>query len=166
MRKDYFATLGVKPTASEKEIRSAYKKLAKKYHPDVNPNNKQAEERFKEISEAYEVLTDPDKRRAWESGGSSFDPFAGRGSSRRGARGRADANAGFEEGDFSSILNDLFSGMGGFDPGRRARGDAPRRGDDLQYGATITLQEALSGTTLKIPLAHTVTCETCGGQGV
>jgi molecular chaperone DnaJ len=170
MKKDYYAILGVKPSASEKELRSAYKKLARKYHPDVNPNNKQAEEKFKEINEAYEVLSDPAKRQAWEQAGSDFDPFMGRGAGRRGARGGGGFETSFEGGDFSSILNDLFAGMGGgfgeAAGARGARATAARRGADLEYEATVSFEQALAGTTLRIALAHTVACATCGGQGM
>src|SRR5688572_12428314 len=160
MKKDYFAILGVKPTATEKEIRSAYKKLARKFHPDVNPNDKKAEEKFKEVSEAYEVLTDPDKRRAWQQQGEAYDFFAGgRPGGRPGGRSAPGFDTSFDAADFGSILNDLFSGgFGG--------GAAHQRGNDLQYETTIPFEEALRGTTLSIPLARTVTCETCGGQGV
>jgi molecular chaperone DnaJ len=165
MKKDYHAILGVKPSATEKEIRSAYKKLARKHHPDVNPGNKQAEEKFKEITEAYEVLTDPAKRQAWERGGADFDPFSGRAGGRGGRAGRPGAD--FEGADFSSILNDLFSGMGGFGQAAGGRGAAAPagRGADLEYETTVTFEQALKGSTLRIPLAHTVACGTCGGQG-
>jgi molecular chaperone DnaJ len=161
MKKDYYAILGVKPSATEKEIRSAYKKLARKHHPDVNPGNKQAEEKFKEITEAYEVLTDPDRRRAWERGGEGFDPFGGRRPG--GAAGTAD----FDAADFGSILNDLFSGTGGFGGGAAAgrRRAAPRAGADLLFETTLMFEQALAGTTLRIPLARTATCERCGGEG-
>ncbi|HKY30983.1 MAG TPA: J domain-containing protein [Candidatus Polarisedimenticolia bacterium] len=173
MKKDYFAILGVKPSASDKEIRSAYKRLAKKHHPDVNPNDKAAEEKFKEISEAYEVLTDPDKRRRWESGGEDFSDFFRRRGARRRGGGPSpeDIFSGQEFGgaDFGSILNDLFEGMGGGGfggaAGRSARGPRPSRGSDLQAEAAIGFEEAMRGTTLRIPLAHTVTCSACGGMG-
>src|SRR5262245_84938 len=168
MKKDYYAILGVKSSATEKEIRSAYKKLARKYHPDVNPNNKQAEEKFKEITEAYEVLADPEKRRTWQQQGEAYD-FSGRRPSggRPGGRPAPGYDQGFDAADFGSILNDLFTG-GGFGgmEGAPGRGAVPQRGADLQYETTLPFEQALKGTTLAIPLAHTVTCETCGGQGV
>ena len=167
MKKDYFAILGVKPTATEKEIRSAYKKLARKYHPDVNPNNKQAEDKFKEVSEAYEVLTDPEKRRTWQQQGEAYDFFAGRRQGGRpGGRSAPGFDQAFDAADFSSILNDLFTGGFGGAEGVRGGAAVPQRGADLQYEATLPFEQALKGTTLSIPLAHTVTCETCGGQGV
>ncbi len=171
MKKDYWAILGLKPGASEKEIRSAYRKLARKHHPDVNPNNKQAEERFKEIGEAHEVLTDPKKRQAWEMGGPEFD-FFGQGGPRPGGgrtyrwdSGGPTGAGGFStEGDFGSILNDLFSGMGR-SGARGGAGPFEMRGSDLQYEAEISFEEAVNGTTLRIPLARTVTCDVCGGTG-
>ena len=173
MKKDYWAILGLKPGASEKEIRSAYRRLARKYHPDVNPNNKQAEEKFKEIGEAHEVLTDPKKRQVWEMGGPEFD-FFGAGGGPGGARthtyrwdeGGPAGAGGFnvEGGDFGSILNDLFAGMG---RGGAARGGSSfdSRGSDLQFETEIGFDEAVNGTTLRIPLARTVTCDQCGGSG-
>ncbi|HZI93622.1 MAG TPA: J domain-containing protein [Patescibacteria group bacterium] len=165
MKKDYFAILGLKPGASEKEIRSAYKKLAKKYHPDVNPNKKQGDEKFKEISEAYEVLTDPEKRRKWESGDTDFESFfrESRGSAGRGApRGGASSTFRFEDSaDLGSIFGDLFSGAG---MGREAS-YGPAQGADLQFQASITFEDAVKGTTLRIPLARTVSCDSCRGEG-
>ena len=175
MKKDYFAILGLKPSASDKEIRSAYKKLAKKYHPDVNPNNKQAEEKFKEISEAYDVLTDAEKRRRWESGDFDFEAFAreaARERARGGGAGGADpfSTFRFEGGDLGSILGDLFGGMGGAggmggrQTGRRGRG-MRAQGTDLQFQTRLTFEQAIHGTTLTIPLARMASCPTCSGEG-
>ena len=171
MKKDYFAILGLKPSASEKEIRSAYKRLAKKHHPDVNPGNKKAEEKFKEINEAYEVLSDPEKRRKWEAGDIDFESMFRDGAAGRRAGG-GQGGGGFEtfqfgEGaDLGGIFGEIFGAMGG---ARGAPGAAGVRfrtgGADLQTEVTITFEEAARGTTLRIPLAHTVTCETCGGTG-
>src|SRR5262245_49709541 len=164
MKKDYFAILGLKPSATDKEIRSAYKKLAKKYHPDVNPNNKQAEEKFKEISEAHDVLTDPEKRRKWELGESDFEDFLRQ--ARKGRRRDAGADQGFsgfrfeDAGDLGSILGDLFGGMG--EAGARRR---TSRGADLQYETTLTFDQAIHGTTLRIPLARMGVCPECQGSG-
>jgi len=164
MKKDYFAILGLKPSATDKEIRSAYKKLAKKYHPDLNPNNKQAEEKFKEISEANDVLTDPEKRRMWELGESDFESFARQARKGRRKGGAPDQDfSGFrfeEAGDLGSILGDLFGGMGG--AGARGRRG---RGADLQTETTLTFDQAIHGTTLRIPLARMGVCPTCHGAG-
>ena len=166
MKKDYFAILGVKPSASEKEIRSAYKRLAKKHHPDVNPGNKKAEEKFKEISEAYDVLTDPEKKRKWEAGDADFESLfrgaGGRSGQRGGGAGRSTRIDIDGMGDLGGIFGELFGGTGTA-RGRRARG--PSAGADLQYPATISFLEAVSGTTLRIPLARTVVCQTCQGEG-
>ena len=173
MKKDYFAILGVKPSASQKEIKSAYKRLAKKYHPDLNPDNKRAEEKFKEISEAHNVLTDPEKRRRWEAGDVDFESVFGsggrgghgrRGGGARGASGAADPFSVFEfssTGDLGGIFGDLF-GARGAGASARPRG----AGADLQYEATLTFEEAVRGTTVGISLTRAVTCEVCGGLGL
>ena len=151
MKKDYYAVLGVKPSASEKEIRSAYKKLAKKYHPDVNPGNKRAEERFKEISEAYDVLSDPEKKRRWESGTEEWgagaeNPVTGFGGTGGGFKGA---------GDFGSILEDLMAGMGGGAFGGAQSGRAGvQPGLDLLHEATIGFEDAARGTELVVGLAR------------
>lgn len=154
MKKDYFAILGLSPSASEKEIRSAYKRLARKHHPDMNPGNKQAEEKFKEISEAYAVLSDPGKRRKWERGETlDFESiFGGAG---RGGPGDPFVGFGFEK-----IFEDLLGG-----PRGRARASSPERGADLQYEASLGFEEAIRGTSLEIPLARTVACVACSGRG-
>ncbi|HET9480165.1 MAG TPA: J domain-containing protein [Candidatus Polarisedimenticolia bacterium] len=174
MKKDYFAILGLKPSATDKEIRSAFKKLARKYHPDLNPGDKKSEDKFKDISEAHDVLTDPEKRRKWESAGADFDfssffhgGAGGAGGGRsRGASGRrgADPFAGAE--GFGSIFEDLLRGMGGAHGATRGgqAGEASR-GEDLQYEATVSFEDAVRGATIRIPLARSVACDTCGGRG-
>src|SRR5215475_11982545 len=164
-KKDYFGILGLKPGATDKEIRSAYKRLAKKHHPDVNPGDKQAEDRFKEISEAYDVLTDPDKRRKWESEDVDFDSFYRNARGAGGGRGAGpDPFSSFRSGgastDFGSIFDELLGGAGA-----QGGGWQPSPGDDLQYEASISFEEAVKGTTMGIPLAHTVRCPTCHGEG-
>jgi molecular chaperone DnaJ len=170
MSRDYYDVLGLKPGASESEIRSAYKKLARRYHPDVNPGSKSAEESFKEVSEAYQVLSDPQKRR-------QYDAMRGMGGSARGfeygpgARGSTRGPGGAYGFDFRSV--DL--GSGGFEDlggifsdlfGRAApAGSAPRRGTDLEYEASVDFDEAARGTTIKVPLARRVTCPACNGAG-
>lgn len=168
MTRDYYDVLGVKPGATVAEIRSAYKKLAKKHHPDMNPGNKSAEETFKEVSEAYQVLSDPEKRRQYDAirsmtghgRGRGFGTGAGAG----GAAGRGPV--GFEGFDFGSVdlenLGGIFSDLFG----RGAPGVAsPRRGLDLEYEASVDFDEAVHGTTIKVPLARNVTCSACGGAG-
>lgn len=154
MKKDYFAILGLKPGASDEQIRSAYKRLAKKYHPDFNPGDKRAEEKFKELSQAYAVLSDPEKRRQWERGDVDFESFFQSGG---GPGGPGDIFGSFGFGDMADIFGDLFSGQRG---GFRAS-----RGADLQYEAAIDFEGAVRGTVLRVPLARTVACESCGGTG-
>ncbi len=143
--KDYYAILGVDRNASFDEIKKAYRKLALKYHPDRNPSP-EAEEKFKEISEAYAVLSDPDKRRRYDSGG-----FEG-------------VDLDFEDifGGFGSIFDVFFGG------GRRERRDrySPRRGNDLQYTLKITLEESFKGTVKEIEIEKYDNCEHCGGKGL
>jgi molecular chaperone DnaJ len=172
MTRDYYDVLGVKSSASDAEIRAAYKRLARKHHPDMNSGSKSAEESFKDISEAYQVLGDPQKRRQYDAlramGGSSrgfgygpggpSGPHAGRGASGGFGPGGVDFSSfGFE--DLGGIFSDLF--------GRGSPGSAgPRRGIDLEYEASIDFDEAVRGTTITIPLARNVTCPTCEGTGV
>jgi len=147
---DYYETLGVSRDATLEEIKRAYRRLARQYHPDVNPGDKQAEEKFKAINEAYEVLSDPEKRRA-------YDLFG-----RAGVRGgTAEPDFGF--GDFGNIgdLFDLFFGTGG------ARTETPRaqRGNDLRVDVEITLEEVASGAPKTIQYARFQTCTRCEGSG-
>src|SRR5262245_56759394 len=130
-QKDYWAILGLKQSATEKEIRSAYKRLAKKHHPDVNPGDKQAEERFKEISEAYEVLSDPKKRRQWERGEIDIDNFF-RQRARTGDAGDV-FSFGFGSG-VQEILNELFGGARRAGAGRGSGGgEWASQGADLEF---------------------------------
>lgn len=165
MTRDYYAVLGVEPGASEKDIRSAYKRLARKYHPDANKGSKSSEESFKAISEAYHVLGDPERRRQYDAmramGESAGGGFPGAG----GAGGQGWPFGGFEfrtgeagHPDLGSIFSDLFGRAGPAAAG-------PRRGQDLEYEASIEFEEAIRGTTITIPLASLVTCTTCGGSG-
>lgn len=164
MSRDYYEVLGLKPGATEAEIRSAYKRLARRYHPDVNPGDRSAEETFKEITEAHQVLTDPQKRRQYDAlrtmGGASRRPGASHAAGADpfgagfGARGVDFSAAGFE--DFGTIFSDLF--------GRSAQG-RPNRGQDLEYEASIEFEEAVHGTTLTVPLARNAACPACGGSG-
>jgi molecular chaperone DnaJ len=147
--RDYYEVLGVPRNASEQEIKSAYRKLALKHHPDRNPGDKQAEERFKEAAEAYGVLGDPEKRRRYDAYGHA------------GVAGAA--GAGFDPtifADFSDILGDFF-GFG--DLFGRRRG--PRRGSDLRYNLDISFEDAAFGTETQIRIPRTETCGTCSGSG-
>jgi molecular chaperone DnaJ len=128
-RKDYYKSLGVAKTASDKEIKDAYRKLARKYHPDVNPGNKEAEEKFKELSEAYEILSNAEKRKDYDSGGMAGGPGPGFGFEGFGRPGQGSRVEYGDLGDLGSIF-DLFGGLGGAGAGA-GRQRAPRKGSDL-----------------------------------
>ena len=155
-KKDYYEVLGVKRDASEDELKKAYRKLAMKWHPDRNPDNPKAEEHFKEAKEAYEILTDAQKRAAYDQfGHAGVDPSAG---------GAAGAGAGFGGfGDaFGDIFGDMFGGAGG--GGGRGRSTV-YRGADLRYNLEISLEEAARGTETRIRIPAMEECETCHGSG-
>ena len=153
--KDFYQTLGISRTASDKDIKQAYRKLARKYHPDVNPGNKSAEEKFKEINNAYEVLSDPEKRKKYDQFGDKWqyaDQFAGaQGNPFGGASGFRNAggnNSSYQYVDMSDMgdLGELLKGFtGGF--GGRGRTSRPKQGRDIDTSTDITLEEAYNGTT-------------------
>ena len=178
--RDYYKVLGVDRGAADAAIKSAYRKLARKYHPDVNPNNREAEQRFKEVNEAYQVLGDPEKRKKydalgadWERGASEEEMTRRYGWTERGTTGRR----GFEGSDFSEFFSRFFGfgGAGGpFASQRRRTGDfggfgfsgAPARGADVQAQVTITLRESVGGTTRRLELEIPAQCPQCGGTGM
>ncbi len=152
-KRDYYEILGVAKNATEEEIKKSYRKLAMKFHPDRNPDSKESEEKFKEVKEAYEMLTNPEKRDAYDRyGHAGVDPNMGGGGG-GGAGGFADA--------FGDIFGDIFGG------GRSNRGGGPQvyRGADLRYNLEITLEQAAAGfdTTIRVPSWDK--CETCNGSG-
>lgn len=156
-KRDYYEVLGVSRNATEDEIKKAYRKVAKKYHPDLNPDNKEAEAKFKEASEAYEVLSDPNKRAQYDQfGHAAFDQTAGGGFGGFGGFG--------DFGGFSSFgdIFDTFFG-GGFSRGRTRRG--PQRGDDIQTSITLNFEEAAFGVEKEISVMKNVLCKTCSGTG-
>ena len=165
-KRDYYEVLGLKKGASEDEIKKAFRKMAMKYHPDRNPGDKTAEEKFKEVNEAYSVLSDPDKKSKYDRfGHAGVDPNAGFGGA--GGFGGFGGAGGF--GGFDDIF-DMFGGMfsGGFGGGARQqqrRANQPRKGRDLQKAITITFEEAAFGVKKQIEISKYVPCETCKGEG-
>jgi molecular chaperone DnaJ len=159
-RPDYYKILGVGKNASDEEIKKAYRKLARQYHPDRNPGDKKAEERFKEISQAHDVLSDPDKRKAYDRGTGPF--------------GFATGGGGFDpgsfSGSFSDILSNLFGGGGGAQrPGGRQgdvrSGRAAPRGRDLETEVSLTFDQAVNGAQVPLAVPTSKACPTCHGTG-
>jgi molecular chaperone DnaJ len=159
-KRDYYEVLGVSKNASKDEIKKAYKKLAKKYHPDLNRGNKDAEEKFKEVSEAYAVLSDDEKRAKYDRfGHAAFDPASG-------GFGGFDGSFDFGSFDFGDIFGDIFGDFfGGGRASSRGSQNRPRRGGDLQATVNITLEEAFKGIEKKISVPRLETCPTCHGTG-
>jgi molecular chaperone DnaJ len=161
-KRDYYEVLGVDRSAGEEEIKRAYRKLAVKHHPDKNPGDKSAEEKFKELGEAYEALSDPQKRAAYDQyGHAAFDA-------------RTRAGGGFRSGGFHDpfeIFREVFGGGGGgsiFDElfgGERSDPTGPQRGADLRYDMEITFQEAVMGCEKDVPVTKLDTCDSCRGSG-
>ncbi len=161
-KQDYYATLGVEKGADEAAIKSAYRKLAMKYHPDKNPGDASAEQKFKDINEAYDVLKDPQKKAAYDRFG--HQAFQGGGFGGAGGFGGGAAHPGFGD-SFSDVFEDLFGEfMGG---GRRQGGgrSAARRGADLRYNLSIPLEDAFSGVEETVHVNATVACGQCHGNG-
>ena len=154
-KRDYYEVLGVSRNAADQEIKSAYRKLALQYHPDRNPGNQEAEEKFKEAAEAYSVLSDAQKR-------ASYDRFGHAGVGAASGFGGFDPNA-FS--DFSDILGDIFGFGDFFGGGRRGGGGRVQRGADLRYDLDLTFEEAAFGTTTKIKVPRHETCAECNGSG-
>ncbi len=155
-KRDYYEVLGLQKGASEAEIKKAFRKMAMKYHPDKNPGDKEAEEKFKEVNEAYSILSDPDKKNRYDRfGHAGVDPNAG-----FGGGGGFGGASGFE--DIFDMFGDMFGG--GFGGGGR-RKNGPMKGRDLQKAITIDFEEAAFGTKKEISITKYVKCSTCNGEG-
>ena len=157
-KRDYYEVLGVDKNASEDEIKKAYKKLARKYHPDMNPGDKEAEEKFKEINEANEVLSDPEKKSRYDQFGfAGVDPNYGAGA------GGGAYGGGFDFGDLGDIFGSFFGG--GFGGGQRRSPNAPQRGESIRASVSIDFTEAAFGCEKEVTLERSEQCATCGGNG-
>jgi molecular chaperone DnaJ len=180
-KKDYYETLGVPRGADAEEVRKAYRKLARKHHPDLNPGDKAAEDRFKNVQEAYDVLSDENKRKIYDQygfysdnippngaggtgpggpnfGGFDFSEFLRQQQGAAGGRGRAEESEGFG-GGFRNIFDQFFR------TGQRQAQTHPERGADLEYALNVDFWQAIRGTQVKLNIARQETCETCQGTG-
>ncbi len=179
-KQDYYETLGVSRAAKDDEIRKTYRKLARKYHPDLNPGDKSAEERFKKVQEAYDILSDPKKRQVYDQYGFYSDniPPGGPGGGPGASAGQP--GMGFGGFDFSDYVNhhggeaqpgggsgafrDIFSQFFGNKRGEQP-GSGPEKGSDLEYGLDIDFWQSIRGTQVRLNAARQETCETCNGSG-
>lgn len=161
-KRDYYEVLGVQKGATEDEIKKAYRKTAKKYHPDLHPDDKEAEEKFKECNEAYEVLSDPDKKARYDQFGfAGVDPNYGAGAGGYGGNG-----FGFDgDIDLGDIFSSFFGGGGGFGGFGGRNPNAPQRGRDIQISINITFEEAAKGCKKTVEVPRVEDCSECGGSG-
>ena len=156
-KRDYYEVLGIQKGASEDEIKKAYKKLARKYHPDMNPGDKEAEEKFKEVNEANEVLSDPEKKARYDQFGfAGVDPNYGAGA------GGGAYGGGFDFGDLGDIFGSFFGGGFG---GQRRNPNAPRRGESIRASVSISFTEAAFGCEKSVTIERSEQCPTCKGSG-
>ena len=157
-KRDYYEVLGIQKGASEDEIKKAYKKLARKYHPDMNPGDKEAEEKFKEVNEANEVLSDPEKKARYDQFGfAGVDPDYGAGA------GGGAYGGGFDFGDLGDIFGSFFGG--GFGGGQRRNPNAPQRGESIRASVSVSFTEAAFGCEKSVTLERSEQCPTCKGNG-
>ena len=158
-KRDYYEVLGIQKGASEDEIKKAYKKLARKYHPDMNPGDKEAEEKFKEVNEANEVLSDPEKKARYDQFGfAGVDPNYG-----AGAGGAGGFGGGFDFGDLGDIFGSFFGG--GFGGGQRRNPNAPQRGESIRASVSVSFADAAFGCEKSVTLERSEMCGTCKGNG-
>ncbi len=156
-KRDYYEVLGIQKGASEDEIKKAYKKLARKYHPDMNPGDKEAEEKFKEVNEANEVLSDPEKKARYDQFGfAGVDPNYGAGA------GGSAYGGGFDFGDLGDIFGSFFGGGFG---GQRRNPNAPQRGESIRASVSISFTEAAFGCEKSVTIERSEQCPTCKGSG-
>ena len=159
-KRDYYEVLGVEKNANADEIKKAYRKAAIKYHPDKNPGDKEAEEKFKEAAEAYDVLSNPDKRARYDQFG-----HAGMGGAAGGAGGFGGGFGGFSMEDIFSQFGDIFGGHFGGGFRSSGGGRSVNRGSDLRIKVRLTLEEIAEGVTKKLKINKTIACDKCGGTG-
>lgn len=157
-KRDYYEVLGVDKNASDADIKKAFRKLARKYHPDVNPGDKDAEAKFKEINEAYDVLSNAEKRQQYDQFGHDAPNFGAGGF---GGFGGGGFGGSADFGDLGDIFNMFFGGGGG----AGAQANSPRQGADLRYDLTLSFEDAVFGCKKTITVDRWVTCSTCGGSG-
>jgi molecular chaperone DnaJ len=162
-KRDYYDVLGLKKNATSAELKKAFRKLARKYHPDVNPNDKASEQKFKEMNEAYEVLSDPKKRKQYDQfGHAAFEQGFGQGPSGGGfgSEGFGGQGAGnFKGRGFEDIFGSIFGG------GRTAGPMGPQKGEDITYTVEVELEDAIFGRAMQVDLQREVSCTICGGSG-
>ncbi len=163
-KRDYYDILGVQRNANEKELKSAFRKLAKQHHPDAKPGDKGTDQKFKEINEAYDVLKDPQKKAAYDRfGHAAFE--GGMGGGRSGAQGFGPEFTSSMSDIFEDLFGDFMAGGRGRGRGGQARGNGQARGSDLRYNMQITLTEAYGGKNAQIRVPAAATCEACKGAG-
>jgi molecular chaperone DnaJ len=161
-RRDLYEVLELQKGASAEEIKKAYRRLAKKYHPDLNPGNKDAERKMKEVNAAYEVLSDPEKKQKYDQfGHAGIDPTYGAGAG--GGGGFSGGFGGFQDFDLGDLFGSMFGG--GFGGGQQQRAGGPQRGENLRITMQLSFEEAAFGCEKSVSVARTESCKDCGGSG-